>query len=331
MILSPQAGAARLPNDVDSIEQTEIPKDTDGEGEDSFYASIGCMFEGSRETTLKHFDFDYVGGVAHVALKVIDEEPGAVQSGHYLWPAASSLSQYLCSLSLPPPPLSNKNDNPETLTKPSPDTTTLPSNPKSLLELGAGTALVSLTCLQLYHPSLQCVVVTDRDTETLERARDNHETTMEELYERAQTEDDKMAMINEITSVAIEFQPLEWGNIQQGQRLLEETLLEHVLPDTTTDDHKEDELPHFDVIVGSDLIDCCPVVQPLLTTVWDLLADNGIFWLAQSFSYDEETEQEIDRMCQRLQLERAILVDTLKTNSQEDHGVRIQYFRKLIQ
>jgi predicted nicotinamide N-methyase len=277
-------------------------KTKEEEEEDAVYADVGIMFEGSHASTLKHFAFNNNNNNSndaniHIALKVVDDEPGAVQSGHYLWPAAHSLCEYLVQ--------NNGNERPTT----------------TILELGAGCALVSLVALQLYKDKLQCLVVTDHDPGTLERARDNHETTLEELYERAATEDEQLSIINELGSIPVKTESLEWGDEKDWKKLQE-----IVKQSNHVEKKKASSSCFFDLILGSDLIYCVEVVEPLLLTASKLLSGDGTFYLSQSFVYDTATEEEMDKVCQTFGLEREILVDDL--SAKERSGVRIQRFRK---
>jgi hypothetical protein len=56
--------------------------------------------------------------------------------------------------------------------------------------------------------------------------------------------------------------------------------------------------------------------------------DTTIF-LLQSFVYDEETEDKIDKMCNKLQLEQVIVVDKL-LSLEEKEGAWIQTFRRKV-
>lgn len=289
--------------DNDSLHANLGSKEKKEEDDDSLYASLGCMFEGNRATTLKHYEWTHKHQNTnskrppiHVALRVVDEEPGALQSGHYLWPASKALCDFLAS-----------------------SVATLPSDqqPKTIIELGAGCALVSLAALQIFQESLQYLVISDHDTTTLERARDSHETTLEELYERAASEEEKMDIINETSSIPVEFEALEWGR-EDDLKHLREATREHNIDPT-----------EFDMILGSDLIYSWDVVEPLFQSVSQLMSDRTCFFLSQSFGYDNETEREIDRLCNKLQLERISEVD--KLSSEEEEGkVRIQSFRRKI-
>jgi hypothetical protein len=48
---------------------------------------------------------------------------------------------------------------------------------------------------------------------------------------------------------------------------------------------------------------------------------DSVFVLTQSFLYDEATEEEIDRVCENLGLERSLISD-------DDKGNRVQEFRR---
>lgn len=267
-------------------EKKEVKDDKGDEGEDLQYESLGCLLEANLPTTLKHYEWKHGRRNIHVAVRVVDDDPGAIQSGHYLWPAAPALCKYLAS------------------------NATVVSKPSSIIELGAGCGLVSLTALQLFHDSLQCLVTTDKDPSTLERARENYQITLQELYQREETEDEQLQSIQKLSSLPIEFELLEWG--RRGLDHWKEAIMEH----------KNAPL-EFTMVLGSDIIDCVEVVSPLFQTATQLMSVSATFFLSQSFLYDEETEIEIDNQCQKLGLERVILIDTLPT-----HGVRIQLFRR---
>jgi predicted nicotinamide N-methyase len=270
--------------------------------DDECLADMGFMFEGSEASTLKRLEWtrteseevvidliclscckktsEPVQKSVYVALNVVDKEPGAVQSGHYLWPAAPALARHL---------MDEK------------------SSLSSIVELGAGCALASLVALQLFSNSLSCVIVTDHDPGTLQRARDNRTSTLEELQEKCGT-----AAVEKISSIPVLFEALSWGDKDGAKQLLD-------LLKSTTHMTKA-----FDWILGSDLIYCQEVVEPLLRTA-SLLLDKTMyskFLLAQSFPFDDKTEQEIDTTCDKLGLQRTMLLDTLD----QEGGVRIQKY-----
>jgi predicted nicotinamide N-methyase len=267
---------------------------TASEDDDDFFANVGFMFEGNQPSKLIRFKWQtpQTKKSIAVALSVVDDEPGAVISGHYLWPAAELLAQYLVQQESAFVPV-------------------------SVLELGAGCALASLTALQIWQGSLQCVCVTDHDPGTLERACDNHETTLQELLDARVTEEDLNAAINNLGSIPVVFEALEWSSdstdSNSGTAAIREMLQEH-----TTENQVR-----FDLVLGSDLIYCLDVVKPLLTTAADLLAfkEDSVFVLTQSFLYDDDTEEEIDRVCVNLGLTRSLISDDGK-------GQRVQEFRR---
>lgn len=158
---------------------------------DDHYTDIGFMFEGSEASTLKYYEFkkdDKV--IAKVALHVVDQDPGAVQSGHYLWPGAPALAQHLID-------------------------STAGDQPKNILELGAGCALASILSLQLFVASMQTLVTTDHDPGTLERAVRNHDATLEYL--------DDYDFSQRLFSLPIRWESLKWGDEKAAKDILSRT------------------------------------------------------------------------------------------------------------
>jgi predicted nicotinamide N-methyase len=225
-----------------------------------------------------------------VALSVIDDTPGAVQSGHYLWPAANHLADYIVQS--------------ET------DWALLQSeSARSLLELGAGCGLAALTAHQVGLKSLQCIVVTDHDPSVLARARDNHETTLEHIMESL-TDEALDKAINSLASIPFCFKEYVWG--EPVDDLIEE-LQEHTSPSCST----------FDMVLGSDLIYDVEVIEPLLSSAAQVMAvETSRFWLSQSFAYGDDAEAEMDRVCDKLGLQRKIL-------KEGPDAMRIQEFRRV--
>ena len=81
----------------------------DGDSDDGLM-SMGFMFDASQETVLSKFTFDRpltssspssaprvdsAAAPITVAMNVIDDSPGAVISGHYLWPASHLMANVL--------------------------------------------------------------------------------------------------------------------------------------------------------------------------------------------------------------------------------------------
>lgn len=308
-----------------SFSNLSITQETSSERDsDDCYADVGFMFEGCQPSTLKRFQWvrptngeEKEDGTASVkpevriALHVVDEEPGALQSGHYLWPAAPMMAQFLVDLSH----------------------VSQWEKPKNIMELGAGCALVSLTALQIMHESLHCIVITDHDPGTLERARDNYETTLEDLLESTESDEEQLDCINGISSIPVLFESLAWGNNEDVAQRVASAAAEHSYPllsliesvvSLPVNPNYNMDRNIFDLMLGSDLIYCREVVEPLLQTVSYLMSTDGSFLLSQSSRFDDEIEQSIDEACQALNLERTILWDTLREG--EGGGARIQQF-----
>jgi predicted nicotinamide N-methyase len=284
--------------------------------DDDCLMELGFMFEGHQPTTKVRLEWPLKDRVVTVVLHVIDDEvsitlrctfalfnsvlyqlsnvkvyllqPGAVQSGFYLWPAAKMLSDYLVE----------KEANTQV---------------QSVMELGAGCALASLTALQVWQPTLQCIVVTDHDAGVLERALENHESTLDAIYNSTVSEDGLDSAINSVGSIPVLFERLEWGD--DGSLVsIRDQLLEHTTSGCDT----------VHVVLGSDLIYCVEVVEPLFQTATNLMNKaTGRFLLSQSFGYDDATEETIDRICERMHLKRTILEES------NDGARRIQEFRFL--
>lgn len=252
----------------------------DDDDEAACFTDMGFMFEGAEPSILETFQWTMDDDrIIKISLKRADGDPGAVQSGHYLWPAAPALAGHLVERH---------------------------EAPQRLIELGAGCALLSLTALQVFN-TLECVVTTDHDPGTLERAKDNLEITCEEVFSNHR-------LLEQIVGVTTLWEPLSWGDEEAA-----EGVLSKLRSTLDRDDAK------FDMILGSDLIYDLDVVQPLLLTAAKLLEKDNIaakFILSQSFPYDDKTETEIDDVCNRFGLERKILSDNLE----EKDGVRIQEY-----
>lgn len=286
---------------ADSIANGKPDKDDiDDDDDEGYFADVGFMFEGHAPTRVQDFSWTLpTSGNQEerreitLSLRMVDDEPGAVQSGHYLWPAATLLADALVQSSSS---LLLREQTP----------------PRTLVELGAGCALLSCLALQLWQPSLECLIVTDHDPGTLERARDNYESTLQTLLDATDTVSEEALndMINGTASIAAAFETLAWGS-DTDIKAVRQWLGEH------NSRHRR----RADVILGSDLIYDTAVVEPLLRTARDLLAADGVFVLSQSFRYEEATEEEIDSSCDALGLERTIIMD------QESGNRRIQKFR----
>lgn len=259
-------------------------------------------------------------------VRCIDDHPGVVASGHYVWPSSLFLCDYLiwnrysqrcCHYfevlgegSTHRAPHMDENES-KTLAHSVTRDHSWGMPIRSVLELGSGSGILSIVASQIFRDTLDVVVVTDHDPTTLERARENHASTFEVLHG-----------IGAQQTIRTEFLQLEWGSQLEWEQVV------HCLGSFRLEESREDKQrssttsgqPSFDLVLGSDLIDRVEVVEPLFSTINSALGRmtdtnnhygtaNGAFLLAQSFAYDAETETEINRVCNRFQLVRRVLHD----------------------
>lgn len=174
----------------------------DESSEDDVMADMGFMFDSEQAVVCKSLIFQRsVGenacnsGIAtlfkvYVELESIDDDPGAVQSGHYLWPASPALAQHLVQL----------------------DTSSLlgGKNAIRVVELGAGCGLGGCVAMQL--PGVESVMLTDHDPGCLDRARTNvQKTKVKLLQEKADLSG---------LDVDMSFELLSWGDTENAENLL---------------------------------------------------------------------------------------------------------------
>ena len=275
---------------------------------DGYFADVGFMFDqDDQPTRVETFSWNVKDNnnnnnnsrSLHVELRVVDqsEETEAtadhhhhhhqafVQSGHTLWPAARHMADYMVH--------QHQHDQ--------------LAPPSTVIELGAGCALLSCLALQLWEARLECIVVTDADPGTLERARDNYECTLQTLLDRSVSEEDLNAAINSTASVTFAVQPLTWGN-GSDVRAVRGVLGEH----STT------KLRRAQLILASELLFCADVVAPLLQTVQQLLASDGVFWLGTTRGHDDaDIQRAVAHACVTLGLVRTTVVDEETWHLQE--------------
>jgi len=287
---------------------------TDNEEDESedegYFADVGFVFEeGDQQqpTRVEHFEWNGVSTPTsssstkqprersiHVKLRVVDgDNPERIISGHYLWPAAKVLADHI---------VQHQHSA---------------IQPSSVVELGAGCALLSCVALQLWQPTLECIVVTDHDPGTLERARDNYESTVQVVLDRSVGEDELNAAINDTASIHFAFYNVSWGD-EMAIRKVRTLLGQHQT-------RKETQQRRADVVLASDVLYDVAVIEPLLQTAKDLLTTNGVLWLAQSSNHnndipDEVMQSSIATACNKLGMEWKTLVD-------QRGGVQIHEFR----
>ena len=297
--------------------------DVEDEDAADYFADVGFMFGGDnqRPTKKETLEWNLPGRRNNVivALHTAAEE-NEEMSGHSLSPGSRMLAEYLVNFYYCQHFVNN--------------------DVRCAVELGAGCALASLVALQLWKDSLQCVVVTDKDTGVLVRACDNLETTIQHIVDSVEdkSDDDELNMaINGVASIPVLFESLKWGDSDSIRHVLN-TIEEHTEPATLTE--YEDSLPPsmssvaslnhsltgtsgVDLVLGSDLIlDDSSLVETLVRTAAELMALTGRFLLAQSISLESVIEEELDRVCRELSLQRTVVFES-------DAGVILQFVSML--
>ena len=282
-------------------------RDNDQDDEVDIFADAGFLFDSCQPTKQVTYTFTPSYSPANnapddenaregmptirISLECIDDDPGAVQSGHYVWPASPALAQYLVDTYC----CSTSNDTTVGVSK--------------IIELGCGCGLVGLCAYKIFTNSRD-LVFTDHDPGTLKRAKSNFEASKE---------------VGRPTTVF--FEELKWCDDAAYFRDLFRKVSTSDVDNDIRD--KQNEIG-FDLVVGSDLIYCVEVVKPLIQTVSRLLSKtkkSSKMILSQSFVYDVKTEREIDDVCNELNLLRSIVSCTLSKNGGgEGGGARIQTF-----
>jgi len=304
---------------------------------DACLAEIGFMFDAEQETKSKVLRFlpntskddeisqqilpayendGFMTEAVTVMVDCVDDDPGAVQSGHYLWPGAPALAQFLVDIFSSTQKSSLSEQLHEDLFShffQSSQTETERSK-LNIIELGAGCGLAGLTTLQLptFRNRIASLVFTDHDPGTLKRAEGNYHNTLRLKHDQSNDLDQ-----SELDLVQIFFEELTWGDKDNLKNLYKEMK-----------ERNEFEISSFDIVLGSDLIYCEEVVKPLLESISWLLKGSGsndssksVMIMTQSFSYDIETENAIDNACHELSLNRFIVSCDLTSG-----GTRIQVF-----
>lgn len=294
--------------------------ESDASGEDGgLFGSIGFMFDTAREKISKEFNIsvgtDTDGEMdVRISLYIIDDDPGHVQSGQYLWPAALSLSSYLMqhwSEISTSPPVQHKSP--------------------VIVELGSGVGMCGIFLAKYFEllsskkseesnsiemPST--ILLTDYDPGCLDMLSDN-------------------IVLNSLED-SCHVCRVEWG--KNLTSVFEFTQLSISSQQTPL------------LVIGSDLLYCVSVVKPLFTSVKAMLSgvavarnapecldkcqdDNtrsvsmgrGLFILASSFDIGEEVQLEVTKCCSELGiLMQEIRGLDLSASATSVSTYRIQYF-----
>jgi predicted nicotinamide N-methyase len=233
--------------------------------EDDF-GSIGFMFDAEHHRVTKKVDFN--NGLI-IDLRLIGEDPGHVQSGQYLWPAAISASQHIIDNWI----------NITNIIKNYNDPTCNIKKNINILELGAGCGLAGLVSSKLSN--INRVIFTDYDPGSLQLIQENVDEDIKSnkycchcynkdfndiINNNYFTEENKkkcQICKNEVNFV-VEF--LEWGTkipiaIDQCFNKL----------DSNNDSSNNSNIMTDNLIIGTDLLYCSQVVSLLLNSVSQLL------------------------------------------------------------
>jgi hypothetical protein len=261
---------------------------------------VGFMFDTAHAKDNVCFSFDINGNriedevdmekeLFHVDLAMIKGEPGHVQSGQYLWPAAQASVQWMIQHA--DKLLSTNLDKSSSLL------------PLCIVELGAGCGLTSLGVCQICPERVQHVILTDHDYGSVQLLERNAEA----LYER---------IVNNENSFGLNLLSLEQLQKERERPFMKEerhaaTFLVHELEwgDELPDDIKvrcndgSDVGTHLQakqqqlLVLGADLLYCIDVVVPLFTTVKKFLSlsslaqatkQKSMFVLTSSFDIGDD-------------------------------------------
>lgn len=274
------------------------PQDDDkDEDEDDLLASVGFMLDAAHA---KQWCTHCILNKIEVEVQVIKDEdgPGALQTGQYIWPAASFLANYLVA-SWP---------------------TSSVVRYQHIVELGSGCGLVGLTCAQI--PTVASVCMTDHDPGTLALIR-----------EGIARNKSKQRQCENVDAVL-----LEWGKdsvvVAAAAAAADGGAAASSAQDG--DDKEEQEVEQELWVVGSDLIYSETVVEPLLRTIAGLLASPAAFGskkttkeakciLCGSFALGPAIEQKKEKCLKALSLVRTSVWPPLRPpllgNGEEEGSV----------
>ena len=212
----------------------------------------------------------------YVDLEMIKGEPGHVQSGQYLWPAAQASVEW-CASHTADLGLSNVSPSLQ-----------LPYI--SIIELGAGCGLTSLGVCQLCPPSrISSVVLTDRDYGSVQLLENNTKKLQKRI---------KFGVDSDIGGVDDVFlvEKLVWGE-KLSQQFLDRCSCcipynKNKLSSSDSGFKSNSNFKQQLLVVGSDLLYSVDVVQPLFTTVKQLLSAHHAS-LSPSPSLSDNCEAEL--------------------------------------
>ena len=234
------------------------------------FSSITSSSSDTTTAATMHEDF-------HVDLTMIKGEPGHVQSGQYLWPAARFAVDWMAShaqalLLLQSDDSLLETSLPNNAVKSSSSSQGAPPL-LSIVELGAGCGLTGLGVCQICPQRVHSVVLTDRDYGSLQLLDEN----ATRLLNRRGA--DTWASCKEASSspttptpTVFSTEKLDWGAPIPATLRNRCLSMQSVPVAVDVDVQLQGKLRHVQLLlVGSDLLYCRDVVQPLLQTIFALL------------------------------------------------------------
>jgi len=273
----------------DNANKNVVVVDADDDDDDEMdLGAIGFMFDAQHARCSKRLEFPLppVAAAADAAtatpsttisvtVRLIGEDPGHVQSGQYLWPAAAFTARYLIDHWW------------------GTDTTNT-FQATAVVELGAGVGVAGLVAAQL--PGCRQVVLTDYDPGSLQLLRENIALNSGAADAADSGASPSSAVATGTVGVcecSVAF--LEWGNLAAGNALLTQDL------GSGSSGTTSDETPPsatisttnatlFPLVLGTDLLYSADIVAPLFTTAKQLMRRGtgedgaaGRFLLVSSF------------------------------------------------
>lgn len=174
----------------------------------------------------------------------------------------------------------------------------------SILELGAGVGLAGILASKL--EGAERVVLTDYDHGSIKLLEENVELN---------------STANSTCKISIEF--LEWGKtlVSNGNGCMS---CVGCLKSKSSDEMKGVKYETFSLLIGTDLLYCIEIVEPLFSSVKSLLsgAKSSRFILVSSFNPGEDIELAIIVFCNEI----GLLMEELVKLEEDGKICRVQYF-----
>ena len=175
----------------------------------------------------------------------------------------------------------------------------------SILELGAGVGLAGILASKL--PGAERVVLTDYDHGSIKLLEENVQLN---------------STANDTCKISTEF--LEWGKTLVSD---ENGCMSCVgcIKSKSSDEMRGVKLETFSLVIGTDLLYCIEIVEPLFSSVKTLLfnAKSSRFILVSSFNPGEDIELAITVLCSRI----GLTIEELVKLDEIGKICRVQYFK----